>query len=161
MIFYSYINSERLSSINSNTTQIIVKQNKLFYITNDDNDNNLYIHDLNTFINKSVPIDNNTEVKNKILLSLNEENFIIFGYKNNENSFFYKIYNSNNNYEKFNEQGSFELYNYNSKINIIILNEKQYFLYILSGNNLYIYTFNSGIIHYLLYQNLFLLIIGI
>ena len=146
LIFYADINSERLSFINSNTTQIIVKQNKLFYITNDDNDNNLYIHDLNTFINKSVPIDNNTEVKNKILLSLNDENFIIFGYKNNENSFFYKIYNSNNNYEKFNEQGSFELYNYNSKINIIILNEKQYFLYILSGNNLYIYTFNSGII---------------
>jgi len=107
LIFYADINSERLSFINSNTTQIIVKQNKLFYITNDDNDNNLYIHDLNTFINKSVPIDNNTEVKNKILLSLNDENFIIFGYKNNENSFFYKIYNSNNNYEKFNEQGSF------------------------------------------------------
>ena len=52
----------------------------------------MYIHDLNTFINKSVPIDNNTEVKNKILLSLNDENFIIFEYKNNENSFLYKIY---------------------------------------------------------------------
>ena len=97
MIFYSYINSERLSSINSNTTQIIVKQNKLIYITNDD-DNQLHIHDLNSFEDQSVSIDSETEIKNKMLLSLNEEHFILFGYKNNENSFLYKIYNISNSY---------------------------------------------------------------
>ena len=56
MIFYAFINSERLAFINSNTTQIIVKQNKLCYITNDDNDNNLHIHDLNTFDNMFIYI---------------------------------------------------------------------------------------------------------
>ena len=152
MIFYSYINSERLSSINSNTTQIIVKQNKLIYITNDDDDNQLHIHDLNSFEDQSVSIDSETEIKNKMLLSLNEEHFILFGYKNNENSFLYKIYNISNSYEKSIKHGSFGLNNYNTKIKIIILNENQYFLYFIYFNYLNIYRLNSVNNSFLLFQ---------
>ena len=162
LIFYANINSERLSSINSNTTPIIVKKNKLFYITNDENDNNLYIHDLNTFDNTQVSIHNDNEIKNKILLSLNEENLIIFGYKNDKKSFLYKIYNINDNFGNSIEPGNFGLITYNSHINVIILNEKQYFLYFISGNFLYIYIdLILEKILFTLFQNKFLLIIGI
>ena len=160
LIFYANINSERLSSINSNTTPIIVKKNKLFYITNDENDNNLYIHDLNTFDNTQVSIHNDNEIKNKILLSLNEENLIIFGYKNDKKSFLYKIYNINDNSENSFEPGNFGLITYNSQINVFILNEKQYFLYFISGNFLYIYIdLIREIILFILFQNKFLLIV--
>ena len=41
------------------------------------------IHDLNSFEDQSVSIDSETDIKNKMLLSLNEEHFILFGYISN------------------------------------------------------------------------------
>ena len=89
-------NSLNLENINSNKTEIIVQQNMLFYVTNEENDDKIYLHDLDNSENyKSVSISNIT--KNKVLLSLNEESFILFGYEyeNTSSNLFFKIYNSN------------------------------------------------------------------
>ena len=48
-------NSLNLENINSNKTEIIVQQNMLFYITNEENDDKIYMHDLDNSENyKSV-----------------------------------------------------------------------------------------------------------
>ena len=43
LIINALIKSQALSTINSDTAQIIAQKNKLIYITNDDNDNNIHI----------------------------------------------------------------------------------------------------------------------
>ena len=125
---FVHIKSGKLESINSNRTQIIVQQNKLFYIKNDEN--KIYVHNLGDYTDDSVSISDIT--KNKIIISLNEEKFILFGYANanaNGNSnFLFKIYNSNN-YENSTEEGSFGQIIYHEKINIKMVNETLFLLY--------------------------------
>ena len=89
LIINSFILSEQFPPINSDTTQIIAQQNKLIYITNDDNDDNIHIYDSKTSENKNASLS--TIKKRKILLPLNDENFILFGY-NDENKFLFNIY---------------------------------------------------------------------
>ena len=68
------------SIINSDIAQMIVQQHKLIYIINDDKDNKIHIHDIKTNVDKKISISNIK--KGKILLSLNEVQFILFGYQN-------------------------------------------------------------------------------
>ena len=118
LLFFSFISNQRLSSINSNTTEIIVQQNKLFYIKNDDDgDNDIHVQDLSSFNEDTIGITRIT--KNKKLLSLNEQNFILFGYEddNSLSNFLFQIFDSNQ-YQNSNNCETFGKIRYNSKINI-------------------------------------------
>ena len=140
-LLFIYIKNQKLESINSNTAQLLSQQNKLFYITNDDNDNVLHIQDLSSYKQTNVSISDFS--KCKFLISLTEEKFILFGYKNNNafSSLLFKIFQSNN-IENFIAQGSFENIMYNSQINIKMVNETMFLLYFIKDNNLYIYRLN-------------------
>ena len=132
-------NSLNLETINSNKTEIIVQQNMLFYVTNEENDDKIYMHDLDNSENyKSVSISNIT--KNKVLLSLNEESFILFGYgyENTSSNLFFKIYDSNQFPNIINED-YFENITFNSKINIKMVSESIFLLYFFVSDEIIIY----------------------
>ena len=135
-------NSLNLETINSNKTEIIVQQNMLFYVTNEENDDKIYMHDLDNSENyKSVSISNIT--KNKVLLSLNEESFILFGYEyeNTSSNLFFKIYDSNQ-FPNIIKEDYFENITFNSKINIKMVNESIFLLYFFVSNEIIIYKLN-------------------
>ena len=77
LIINALIKSQALSTINSDTAQIIAQKNKLIYITNDYNDNNIHIN--NSRNNEEELISINDIKKCKRLLSLSDEKFILFG----------------------------------------------------------------------------------
>lgn len=116
------------SILNSDITQMIVQQHKLIYIINDDNDNKIHIHDIKINVDKNISISNIK--KAKILLSLNEVKFILFGNENyNINSqLLFEIYNSQNDYNII-KNGIFEDIIFKSQINIKMINENQFLLY--------------------------------
>ena len=134
-LIYKYISCERLSTINSVTAQIIVQQNKLLYVTNDvDGANDIHIYDLSNSVENSVSTSD--IARNKMIFSLNEEKFILFGYEGSTYSFCFQIYNHTNEIEQKNCKN---IINQNSQINIILLNEKTFLLYFISGQYLYLY----------------------
>ena len=143
LIINSFILSEQFPPINSDTTQIITQQNKLIYITNDDNDDNIHIYDSKTSENKNASLS--TIKKRKILLPLNDENFILFGY-NDENKFLFNIYNSSNNFSTIKSgdlSGDFNNVILNYQINIKMINENLFLLYCFVGNNnIYFFKLN-------------------
>ena len=142
LLFFSFISNQRLSSINSNTTEIIVQQNKLFYIKNDDDgDNDIHVQDLSSFNEDTIGITRIT--KNKKLLSLNEQNFILFGYEddNSLSNFLFQIFDSNQ-YQNSNNCETFGKIRYNSKINIRMVNENIFLLYFFASNIINIYKLN-------------------
>ena len=142
IFFISFISTQRLSSINSNTTEIIVQQNKLFYIKNDnDGDNNIHVQDLSTYEEDTITITGFT--KNKKLLSLNEQKFILFGYENDNSpsNFLFQIFDSNQ-YNNSDGYESFGTIKYNSKINIRMVNENIFLLCFFETNVINIYKLN-------------------
>ena len=140
-LLFIYIKNQKLESINSDTTQLLSQQNKLFYITNDDNDNVLHIQDLITYKQTNVSISDFK--KCKILIPLTDEKFILFGYDSDRSNskLLFKIFNSND-IENDIDDGNFGNIRYFSKINIRKINETMFLLYFIEGNNLYIYKLN-------------------
>jgi len=143
LIINSFILNEKLVNINSDTTQIIEQQNKLIYITNDDNDDYIHIYDSKASESKNDLLS--TIKKRKILLPLNDENFILFGY-NDENKFLFNIYNSSNNFSTIKSgdlSGDFNNVILNYQINIKMINENLFLLYCFVGNNnIYFFKLN-------------------
>ena len=138
LIINALIKSQALSTINSDTAQIIAQKNKLIYITNDDNDNNIHIN--NSRNNEEELISINDIKKCKRLLSLSDEKFILFGYEDENSKLFFKIYNSESDYSII-QQGSFENVIYNNQINIKMINENQFLLYFFEDNQIYLFKF--------------------
>ena len=134
------IKSEKISSINSNTTQIILHQNKLFYITNDLNDDKIHIQDLSTSsAEETINISPNIKL-NKVLLSLNEENFILLGFDSDNSlssNLFFEIYNSNQ-YQNAFKNGQCNI-KYKEKINFKIVNETMLLFYYFQQPYLSVY----------------------
>ena len=140
LIINSFILTEKLKTINSDTTQIIEQQNKIIYITNDDNDDNIHIYDSKSSENKNVL--SSTIKKSKILLSLNEEKFILFGYNDENNlNLFFNIYNSSNDFN-ITKEGYFNNVKLNPKINIKMINENLFLLYYFDNNIIYLFQLN-------------------
>ena len=144
LIILTLIKNEKIVEINSNETQVIVLKNKLFYITNNQSDNNIHIIDLS----KDEDNDNEKTInisdikKNKILSTLNEEIFIILGYdhENQGSNLYIRLYNSSS-YEIAvkNKIISFPYY---SNINIKRVNETVLLFYAVEERNLIIYRLN-------------------
>ena len=93
---FIFTKNDKLSNINSGTAQIVVHLNKLFFITNDNNDDELHIYDLTNSLDSEISIS--SIKKSKVLMSLNEEQFILVGYENDnyDSILHFKIYNSSN-----------------------------------------------------------------
>ena len=139
-IITSFIRNQRITSINSDTTQIIAQQNKLIYITNDDNDNNIHIYDFETSENKNISIS--SIKKCKILLSLSEEKFILFGFiDENSRQLLFIIYDSTNDFDII-KSGTFENFIFHSQINIKMINENQFLLYYYENNIISLFKLN-------------------
>ena len=138
LIINALIKSQALSTINSDTAQIIAQKNKLIYITNDYNDNNIHIN--NSRNNEEELISINDIKKCKRLLSLSDEKFILFGYEDENSKLFFKIYNSESDYSII-QQGSFENVIYNNQINIKMINENLFLLYYFEDNQIYLFKF--------------------
>ena len=76
-----------MTEINSNTIEMIIKNDKLIYITNESYEIKAY--DIVT--NQYIVIYNYQITKNKLLINLENEKYIIFGFAE-DNSFIYNIY---------------------------------------------------------------------
>ena len=144
---FIFTKNDKLSNINSGTAQIVVHLNKLFFITNDNNDDELHIYDLTNSLDSEISIS--SIKKSKVLMSLNEEQFILVGYENDNNydsTLHFKIYNSSN-YQNPTQEKQYEGIIYNPKINIIMVNEKIFLLYFFQiiSNNLFVYFYKFDI----------------
>jgi hypothetical protein len=67
---------------------MIIKNEKLIFVNNETNQ--IKSFDINT--NNEITIYNNEITKNKVLINLNEQKFIMFGFSN-DNKFLYQVYN--------------------------------------------------------------------
>ncbi len=117
--------------IDSNTVEMIIKDEKLIYVNNESNQIKSY--DINT--NNEITIYNNVITKNKFLINLSEEKFIMFGF-NNDNTFLYQIYNDINNNNSPIQSGTFGL-TFLNPINYVIrmVSENTYILSYINDNN--------------------------
>lgn len=76
-----------MENINSKTVEMIIKSEKLIYVNNETSQVKSY--DINA--DNDIVLYNTEITKNKFLINLNEEKFIMFGF-NNDNTFLYHIY---------------------------------------------------------------------
>jgi hypothetical protein len=146
------IKSKKIPSIDSDTAQIILHQNKLFYITNDLDDDKIHIQDLSSSSSDEETVNVSSNIKiNKRLISLNEEKFILLGFDSDGSSsskLSYEIYNSIQ-YKNVYKKGEFGI-SYKEKINFKIVNATMVLSYFfeqsyLSIHRLYIDDTNPNL----------------
>ena len=152
LLINNNIKSKKIPSIDSDTAQIILHQNKLFYITNDLDDDKIHIQDLSSSSSDEETVNVSSNIKiNKRLISLNEEKFILLGFDSDGSSsskLSYEIYNSIQ-YKNVYKKGEFGI-SYKEKINFKIVNATMVLSYFfeqsyLSIHRLYIDDTNPNL----------------
>ena len=132
-LFLNIVKSIDLETINSNTSQIILIKNEIVYTTEEDSKINIIsLDDGNT-----KTIDGSGITRKKHLINLFDEEFILFGYKDNLNDLLFEIYNINDN--SLNNSGKYELNIYFNTFDIKLIDENKYLLYTFLSGSFYIY----------------------
>ena len=125
----------KLFEISSETAQMILINKKLIYTY--DETKEIIIKDI-TNINSELKINDCQISKYKNLLELEKENFIIFGFTN-DNKFSYYIYNMTSTGYISTKSDSFIFLNEPLKYIVRMINEDEYVLSYISGGYYYIY----------------------
>ena len=138
---FFYVKNQRLQEITgSNTVEMILKNDKLIYVNNETD--TITIYDIN--INNANPVPNSEIKKNKILIDLDNDKFIIIGIANNF-SLIYNIYNDISNYNSPIKVGSFQ-YSLLPYIHYSIrkVTENIYILFYINNNNCIVFKLEFG-----------------
>ena len=132
--FVLFVKNEKVE-IDSNSTDIIIKNDKLIYVTNENSE----IISYNIDNNQENVINNYNIVKNKFLINLENEKFIIFGIASN-NSFIYNIYEDMSRNHIPYKVGSLEVnFLTSAKYIIKLVTEDIYILSFIYSKNCYVY----------------------
>ena len=124
------------TNIDSKTVEMIIKNEKLIFVNNETNQ--IKSFDINT--NNEITIYNNEITKNKVLINLNEQKFIMFGFSN-DNKFLYQVYNDISSNNSPIKSGNFGL-TFLNPINYVIrmVSENIYILSYINDNNFIVFS---------------------